>query len=176
MHLINRLVATLLALFLLLAGLLGVVDIVLAHLHRPAFLVPTAQWSKWLRTHTFDGGIVRAGCLGLVVLGLVLLFAALRRGRPGALTLPPQQAGVRVTASRRELQRSLATAAARVDGVHSTKVRAGRHTVRVRATTPLRDPGDLQQRVTAVVTSRLSDLGLDDDLPARIAISSKGAR
>jgi hypothetical protein len=176
MSVINRILATLLALVLLLGGLLTVVDVVLVQVGRPPFLVPTARWSSWLRGQSFDAGIVRAVCAGLVLLGLLLLISALRRGRPHAVPLPAQTDGVRVTATRRQVQHALAAAAGRVDGVHDAHVKAKRRTVRVKAATPLRDPGDLQQRITSVITGRLDDLGLDGTLRPRVTLSTKGSR
>ena len=176
MTLVNRLLATVLALALFLGGLLAAVDIVLVQLQRPPFLVPVGQWAAWFRAQTLGAGIVRAVCAGLVLLGLVLLFCALRRGRPGALPLPASTEGVTVTASRRELERALSVEAGRVDGVESARARARRRGVTVQARTALREPGDLSTRVTDVVTGRLGELGLTERLRPRVTVSSKGSR
>lgn len=176
MHLLNRLLATLLALALFLGGLLAVVEIVLAALGRPAWLVPHQQWSSWLGEQTFSDGIVRAALIGLALLGLLLLVAALRRGKPGALRLPARTEGVRVSASRRGIERSLATAARRADGVRAARARARRRSVRVKATTALRSTDDLQQPVTATVTERLEQLGLAGVLRPRVTVSRESAR
>ena len=79
MQVLNRVLSTLLALVLLLGGLLAVVEIVLAALGRPHWLVPHEQWSSWLAEQTFASAVVRAILIGLAVLGLLLLMAALRR-------------------------------------------------------------------------------------------------
>ena len=118
MQVLNRVLSTLLALVLL-GGLLAVVEIVLAALGRPHWLVPHQQWSSWLAEQTFASAVVRAILIGLAVLGLLLLVAALRRGRLRALALPARADGVRVTASRRGIQRTLARAAQRPDGARS---------------------------------------------------------
>jgi hypothetical protein len=174
--LINRLLATLLALALVLGGLLAAVDTALVQLERPPFLVPTDHWAAWFRVQSFGAGTVRAVCAGLVLLGLVLLLCALRRGRPASLPLPGRSEGVTVTASRRELERTLSAEACRVDGVESARTRARRHGVTVQARTALRDPGDLSTRVTEVVTARLGDLGLAGRLQPRVTVSSGSAR
>jgi uncharacterized protein DUF6286 len=173
---VNRVLATLLALALFLGGLLATVDVVLVQLQRPPFLVPVAQWASWFRVQTLGAGIVRAVCAGLVLLGLFLLFCALRRGKPGALPLPGRTEGVRVTASRKELERALSAEAGRVDGVESARAHARRRRVTVQARTALRDPGDLSTRVTEVVSGRLGELGLTDRLTPRVTVSSKGTR
>jgi hypothetical protein len=173
---VNRVLATLLALALFLGGLLAVVEIVLAALDRPAWLVPHQEWSGWLRDQDFTGGIVRAGLIGLVVLGLLLLVAALRRGKPGSLRLPARTDGVRVSASRRGIERSLATSARRTDAVRSAHAKARRRTVRIKASTGLRSSAELQQPVTAAVTTRLEELGLAGVLRPRVTISQESSR
>ena len=171
MTVVNRVLATLLALALLLGGLLAVVEIVLAALGRQPWLVPHPDWTTWLSDQTLGSGIVRAVLIGAVVLGLVLLVLALRRGRPGALPLPSRVESVRTTASRRGIERTLRAAATRPDGVREARVKARRRTVRVRAATALRDPGDLQSRVTEAVTQRLDELGLSGSLRPRVTVS-----
>lgn len=176
MHIVNRVISALLALMLFLGGLLAAVEIVLAALGRPSWLVPHEQWSRWLGEQTLSGGVVRALLIGLVVLGSLLLFAALHRGKPGSLVLPSRTDGVVVTASRRGIERSVSTAAGRADGVRSARVKAGRRTVRVTASTAVRSPGDLQQPVTAAVTGRIEELGLTGVLRPRVTVSQESPR
>ncbi|MCW2576684.1 MAG: uncharacterized protein JWR28_3048 [Modestobacter sp.] len=175
MPMLNRVLATLLALALFLGGLLAVVEIVLAAFDRPAWLVPHQEWSTWLAGESFDDGVVRAALIGLVVVGLLLLLVGLRRGKPGSIALPARTDGVRVTASRRGLERSLATSASRAGGVRSARAKVGRRAVRVKATTAVRS-GDLQQPVTAGVTERLEELGLSGVLRPRVTVSQESAR
>lgn len=172
MSVINRVLATLLALALFLGGLLATVDIVLVQLQRPPFLVPVSQWAAWFRAQTLGAGTVRAVCAGLVLIGLGLLICALRRGKPGVIPLPGRTEGVTVTASRKELERALSAEAGRVDGVESARARARRRRVTVSARTAMRDPGDLSSRVTDVVTGRLGELGLADRLRPKVSVSS----
>ena len=176
MTVVNRVLATLLALALLLGGLLAVVEIVLAALGRAPWLVPHPDWTTWLSDQNLGSGVVRAVLIGAVVLGLVLLVLALRRGRPGALPLPSRVESVRTTASRRGLERTLRAAATRPDGVREAQVRARRRTVRVQAATALRDPGDLQSQVTQAVTERLDELGLSGTLRPRVTVSRGAGR
>src|SRR4051794_3020764 len=133
MSVVNRVLAALLALALLLGGLLAAAEIVLAQLDRPHWLVPHEQLSTWLRQRTFTEGLTRALLAGLVVLGLLLLLSALRRGKPRAITLPSATEGVHVTASRRGIERTLREVAGRTSGVESVKVKAARRRVKVKA-------------------------------------------
>ncbi|MGX5653597.1 DUF6286 domain-containing protein [Geodermatophilus nigrescens] len=176
MRALNRALAVLLALVLLVGGLLAVVEIVLAALDRPHLLVPHERWSAWLREQTFTTGVVRAVLVGLVVLGLLLLVAGLRRGRPGRVPLAARTDGVHVTASRRGLERALARAARRADGVTDARVRAGRRSVRVRAETALRAAEGLRPRIGAAVDQQLEELGLAGAVKTTISVSRKAAR
>ena len=119
MHVVNRVVAALLALALFLGGLLAVAEITLAALDRPAWLVPHQDWNRWLVDNTFTTSVVRAVLIGMVLLGLLLLVAGLLRGRPGSLQLPGRTEGMRVTASLRGIERTLATASRRPGGMRS---------------------------------------------------------
>lgn len=176
MHVMNRVLATLLALTLFLGGLLAIIEIILAALDRPAWLAPHEQWSSWLVGQTLSTGVVRAVLIGLVLLGLLLLTVALRRGKPGSLLLPSRTDGIRVSASRRGIERSVATAARRADGVRSARAKARRRAVRVKASTALRSTGELQQPVTAAVTERIEQLGLAGVLRPRVTVSRKASR
>lgn len=176
MQVLDRILATLLALALFLGGLLAAVEIVLAALDRPHWLVPHEQWSSWLREQTATSGVVRAVLVGLVALGLLLVTAGLRRGRPGALALPSRTDQVRITASRRGIERTLSRAAQRTDGIRSARVRAGRRRVRVQAGTALRSPGDLRTQVAAAVDQRLEEFGLSGVVRTTVTVSRRGAR
>ncbi|SDQ85547.1 DUF6286 domain-containing protein [Quadrisphaera sp. DSM 44207] len=177
---LNRVLSALLALALLLGGLLAVVEVVLAQLGRPSWLVPHEQWASWLDQRTWDQPVVQAVLAGLVVLGLLLLLAALRRGRPSSLPLAARgggtPAGVRVTASRRGIERTLAAAARRAPGVSRADARVSRRKAVVRARTALRSEGDLQQRVTANVAQRLEELGLSGTLRPQVSLTREESR
>jgi hypothetical protein len=177
--LINRILAALLALALLLGGLLTLAEILLAALGRPPWLVPYPQWSSWLAGQTWDTLDVRLVLVGLVVIGLLLLVLALRRGRPGVVTLPARPNGpdgVQVTASRRGIEKSLVDAARRTDGVSGATATARRRSVRVDARTLVRSDRDLPDKVTAAVSQRLDELGLGGTLRPRVKLSRQESR
>ena len=112
----------------------------------------------------------------LVVVGLLLMLAALRRGKPHHLTLPSNIEGVQVTASRRGIERSLREAGSRIGGVRSVDVRAGRRWVKVRAYTASRTEGQVQQQVTDTVADKLRQPGLADRLRPRVTIVTGKSR
>src|ERR671917_2044655 len=168
MNLLNRLLAVLLALALLLGGLLAAAEIVLAQLRRPRWLVPHEQWSSWLGTQTWDTSTVRTWLIVIGVIGLLLLLIALRRGRPAGLAVRTDSAppGVRTTATRRGIEKTLESAVGDVDGVSSVKTSVGRRRVDVKATTNTR--GGQEKQVQQAVTDRLAALGLQRTLRPRV--------
>lgn len=177
MTLLNRILSALLALALLVGGLLAAAEIVLAQLGQPSWLVPHEQWSSWLREQTWDAAVVRIVLVGVVVLGLLLLLPALRRGKPSTVDLPARGSGstnTRVSASRRGVEKTLAAAARRVEGISSASADVGRRTVRIKARTATRSKPDLQRQLTAAVATRIDDLGLSDTLRPRVTISREG--
>ena len=173
---VNRVVSVLLALALLLGSLLALVEIVLAALDRPPWLVDYPEWGDWLRSHSWNDRVVIAVLIGMVVLGLLLLLLALRRGRPATLPLNRRTDGVDVTVSRRSLEKTLAAAASRTTGVAAATTSAGRRTVRVDVRAASRDAPEVRAAVGESVTSRLESLGLADRMRSRVRLRRGEAR
>ncbi|PFG38944.1 hypothetical protein ATJ97_1436 [Georgenia soli] len=179
MSLLVRIVSVLLALVLFLGGLLAAAEIGLAQLRQPALLVPHRQWAAWLRVQVWESPTTRAVLAAMVLLGLLLVLVALRRGRPRTLALPPREgqtpAGVETHASRRSVERILAASTNRVSGVEGAAVAITRRRARVRASTPTRSEPELPTEVTETVTRELGELGLDRLRPA-VSVTGKGRR
>lgn len=173
MAIFSRILTALIAMALLAAAVIGLAEILLAALDRPSWIVPRDDWAGWLREHAWTGSPVRAALAGLLVVGLLLLLAGLRRGRPSALPLPSTTPDVQMTASRRSVEKVIATAVRGTDGVTNADASARRRRLKVTADTRLRDPGDLQQRVTAAVEDRLRQVGLADTLAPTIRVNRK---
>jgi multidrug efflux pump subunit AcrB len=169
---LNRVLATVLALVLLLGGLLAAVEIVLARLGRPPVVVPRDRWSAWVAAQTWEVPAVRAVLVLVTVVGLLLVVAGARRGKPAALALPAGEAppGVRASASRRTVEKALADAVRDVDGVVSAHASAGRRRVTVRATSMSR-AGGAEQHVREAVDQSLRTLGLAGSLRPRVTMS-----
>lgn len=173
---VTRVVAALLALALLVCSLLAAVEIVAAALGRGPALVPYPEWTSWLRTHSWNDWIINAVLGGLVVLGLLLLLLAFRRGKPGSLALESHSEGVDFTASRRSVERSLAAAAARTAGVAEASASVGRRTARVNVRTLANpEPGILEQ-VESAVRGRLDSFALERPMRTRVRLASRDPR
>ena len=169
MAVVNRLVALVLALALFLAASVAVVDIVLAAFKRPHWIVDASAWANWLRAARWYDGTVRLGLVVAIVLGLILLFVGLRRGRPSSVPLTAAD-GVQIRASRRAVERAVDAAARRVEGVSAADVSVRGRRVRVRASTRRREPGDLEGAVRQAVSSRLTGLGLEHTLTPSVRL------
>lgn len=173
---VTRVVSALLALALLLGSLLAIVEIVAAALGRAPATVPWPEWTSWLRAHSWNDWIVIAVLGGLVVLGLLLLFLALRRGKPASLALRGRTDGVDVTASRRSVEKSLAAAAARTTGVAGASASVSRRTARVDARTVARSDPGIREGVETAVRGRLDALGLERRMRTRVGLTAKDTR
>ncbi len=162
-----RMLAVLLAAALLALGVVVTVEIVLAALGQPAWVLPYSATT--LREQTWDSVLTRAVAAGLCALGLLLLLLpALRRGKPTELPLTPLADGVDTHIARRGLQRTLSDAAGRVDGVRRAKATVGRRKVKVTTTSRLRDTSGLPQQVDTAVRAELETLGLSRPLAVKV--------
>jgi hypothetical protein len=173
---VTRVVAALLALGLLLGSLLAVVEIATAALDRDPVLVPHPEWADWLRTHSWNDWIVNALLVGLVVLGLLLLLLAFRRGKPASLALRSRTEGVDATASRRSVEKSLAAAASRTTGVAGASASVSRRTVRVDARTVTRSEPGVREEVESAVRDRLESLRTERRMRTRVDLTTKDTR
>ena len=173
---VTRVVAAVLALALLLGSLLMVAEIVAAALGRAPALVPYSEWSSWLRTHSWNDSMVNAVLGGLVVLGLLLLLLAFRRGKPASLALRSGSEGVDVTASRRSVEKSLAAAAARTPGIAGASASMSRRAARVDARTVARAEPEIRGEVESAVRRRLDSLGLEHRVRTRVDLTTTDTR
>ncbi|MEU8300684.1 DUF6286 domain-containing protein [Micromonospora sp. NPDC048909] len=117
----NRLATLLLAAALLVGGALAAVEALLAAAGRPALLVEPAGWSATLRTTRWDDPAVRGLAVAVILLGLTILAAELRRWSPSRL-----DAGDGWHLHRRSVERRLTVAVRSVPGVRRARVRIHR--------------------------------------------------
>ncbi len=173
MRLVNRVLAAVLALALLVGGLLAAAEIVVAGFGRKPWLVPHDQWYRSARARHWDAAPPRWIFIGLVVAGLALLLLQLARRRPATLDLTP--AAVPADLGRRSLERSLVREASRVDGVAGARVKVDGSKAEVLATTNRRRTAELQPRVAEAVDRRVGSLGLARIPAVRVRIRSRSA-
>jgi hypothetical protein len=163
----------LVAAVLAVAGILGAIQAVSAALGRPLWTVPHRDFAGPLQdTHWASTGTI-AVAAAVAFVGLVLVLIGVIPGRPRAIALASGDDSVVIGVPRRSLRRSLAWLAQDVAGIHSARVRAGRRSVRVRATTRLADPAGLRESVQTAVQDRLAALDPLWPMQVKVRLRSK---
>jgi hypothetical protein len=175
MALFDRLAAVLLALVLLVVGVLVPAEIGhAAVLNEPGRLIlPWQALTRFFTGHHWSTAPIMATSGIAAGVGLVLLLAELKRRRPGLLTLSTQDPSLTAGITRRSLQRALAARAEELDGISSASAKVRRSHASVAATTRLRDPGDLRQRLADQLTGWLDGLGLVKAPPLRVRLATR---
>lgn len=88
MTLTNRILSALLALALLIGGLLAAAEIALAQLGRSPWLISHQESSVWLAEQSWESTTVRSVLAATLLIGLLLMVTAVRRGKPALVQLP----------------------------------------------------------------------------------------
>jgi len=165
----RRIPGVLVAAVIVAAGIVGCIWAASAALGHPLWSIPHGDFAGPLQStvHWDDSGtLIVASAVGFV--GFLLILISLIPGRPRAVPLASGDESLVIGVPRRSLRRSLGWLAADVAGIDRAKVRTGRSSVKVRATTRLRDPAGLRESVQAVVEDRLA--GLDPLWPVRVKV------
>lgn len=139
----------------------------------PGF-VDTAARS--LPSLTWNSPIMWTVAVITAVLGLILLLAAIIPGKHNGIRLQATHDGStanEVVLSRRGIVRLANAEAGRMDGVLSSKAKAKGRRVKMTVTSPLREPGDLRQRVTDSVDRRFHSIGLKPHPKVNVVVRSR---
>lgn len=113
---------------------------------------------------TWDGAATIVVAIVIAVIGLILLFAAIRPGKPTVLPLTAMvgedgRAGAEAGVRRASLAKDLSAAAGAVPGVSTAKVNAGRRTMTAQVTVAASDPAAVPDQVRERLESRLDEIG-----------------
>lgn len=164
MRVANRIASALLGLALVALGLLAAAEAVLALAGRPP-LLPLDDWYERLTRVTYAGTAVRLVSIGLIVLGVLILAAQLRRWRPTELDLRSDGERGHWRMQRRSLENQVSDEVNRVAGVHEAHAtaRGGEHRwkLRVRA---LADTGQADQ-IRATARRAMDRLAVANEVP-----------
>jgi hypothetical protein len=155
----RRIPGVLVAAVIVAAGIVGCIWAASAALGHPLWNIPHSDFAGPLQSsvHWDDTGtLIVASAVAFV--GFLLILVALIPGRTRAIPLASGDDSLVIGVPRRSLRRSLGWLAEDVAGIDRGKVRTRRHSVKVRATTRLRDPAGLRESVQAVVEDRLARL------------------
>jgi hypothetical protein len=157
----NRLVAGLLALALLAAGVLAVVEIVYGNARGRPLVVPWDDWFDGAREHAWSSRGARVLLLVLLAAGVALLaLQVLRRGPQSLPVAAERSGGLSVEANTRSLERALGGAVDAVDGVDKARVSLSTARARVDVRTSRRHIGGLDHAARQAVDARLATAGV----------------
>src|SRR5581483_1537045 len=175
----NRVLAALLSLALIVAGLLLIIEVIADRVaSRPAVVNwhPAYDWAK--RT-SWNAGSLRVTCVVLILLGLVLLIAELKPARVARLAADPAQAGaagIDTAYTRRGLAAAVRSAVTGVDGVRGASVRVKRRKIKVAATAAARGKAaarNLRDPISAAARQRLTALKLHRAPTVSVRVTSR---
>jgi hypothetical protein len=174
-----RILCVVLAVAIAVAGVLTVIEVIVAATgHDPVFV-------KWhglvsdLASNQWKTAAPRVTAIILILVGLLLLFAGLRRGKPATVSMTTSAQGVDLTTTRRSLQRSLSATAVDVDGITDAKAKVKRRVLTVKAQAGSgvgRD--DAQTRLAERLQQRLDELSLAERRRLKVKVRTtpdKGA-
>jgi hypothetical protein len=173
-RIVNRVLAAVLALALLVGGLIVAVEIVVAGFDRRPWVLPHDDWYRSARLRTWDSAPPRWIFIGLVAAGLILLFLQVARRRPVALALTP--GAVPADVGRRSLERSLAREATGVDGIAAAKAKLGKDKGAVVASSNRRQTEELEPVVSEALDRRMAAVGLARPPAVRIKVQGRSDR
>ena len=174
MRVVNRVLAAVLALGLLVGGLLVAVEIVVAGFGRRPWVLPHDRWYLSARQRSWESAPPRWIFIAMVAAGLLLLLSQLVRRRPTALPLAP--GSVPTELSRRSLEKALVRETARIDGVAAAKAKVSDDRAEVVASSNRRQTGDLEPRIAQTLDRRLHALGLARPPAVRVKVRGRGDR
>ena len=166
---LRRIPGVLAAAVLAAAGIAGCIWAASAALSRPLWTIPHGDFAGPLRStlHWDDTGTLLVAS-AVAFAGFLLIAIAVIPGRTRAMPLASGDDSLVIGVPWRSLRRSLGWLAADVAGIDKVTVRTGRGSVKVHATTGLRDPAGLRENVQAVVQGRLARL--DPLWPVRVKV------
>lgn len=177
MTVLNRLLGLALGLALFGAGMLAVVEAVLAFLQRPPWVVPYERWSPRLDQLTWgDRTLVVAAALTVLV-GALLVVVQLWPTRPSALRIADQRANRVAALDGRGLQELLRRSAVEDGDVLDADVRVRRRAARVSGHLAQdAQSRTVQSRTRERVQARVDELRLQRPLKVKVDMKRSRAR
>ncbi len=169
---IDRLLAAILGLAFLAAGVLAAIEIVLGLLGQPAWIVPQDRWYGTLTTSDWTTTWLRTAASIACAAGVILIMLQFVRRRPAGLQVRSPQLSLRAWVGRRSVERSLERAARDIDGIASAKARVRSNRVIVYAMARRRDTSGLLPRVQQAVQDRIEVIELQQ--PPRLSVRVQG--
>ncbi len=177
----NRVLAALLSLALMAAGVLLIIEVIADRVVGHAAIVAWKSAYEWAGRTTWEAGGIRVACAILIVAGLVLLIAELKPARASRLPADPDQAGaagIDTAYTRRSVAAAIRSAVTAIDGIRAASVKVRRRKITIKATAVATDAAvapRLREPVSAAARQRLAALNLHKppEVAARVTPGSR---
>jgi hypothetical protein len=172
----NRIVSALLALSVVAAGALTAAEVVVARTGWPddgPLVVPYDDWLATLRERTWDDVWVLLVCIGITLIGLLLILAAAAGGER-RIPLHSGRSDIQMSISPASLARALTHHVSSIDGISDPRAAIGRRKAVLHAKARLGDPAALQSAVREQAQQRLDALPLEQ--PPQLTVRVDDAR
>lgn len=163
MRILNRPLAFLLAVALLAASVILIIEVVAVLVHARPVVLDWHTWYRWAERTEWKRGVIRVWAVVLIVLGLLLLALQLKRRRPSRLAITADNESTDAAMTRRGLRDAARNAATSVDGVSSAAVTVTRRKLTINAAAAAHDrsaANALTDPVTQAVQTSLGSLQL----------------
>jgi hypothetical protein len=166
MRLINRVLAALLSLALIAVSLLLIIEVIVDRASHRTAIVNWHTAYHWAQRNSWAAGSIRVTSGILVLIGLVLLIAELKRPRVSRFAADPAGAGadgIDTAYTRRGLAAAIRSAVTAVDGVRSVAVKVKRRNVKIAAIASAQDRAaarSLRDPIAEAARERLTALKL----------------
>ncbi len=177
MRFLNRALAAVLSIALIVLGLLVVIEVVAQRVGADPVLVQWPTAYDWAGRTSWDSTAIKVASVALVLIGLLLLVAELKPARVRRFTVAGEPPGVDIAYTRKGLSAAVTSAAGGVDGIRDVSAIVTRRRVRVlgvAASTERSVAEPLAGPVDGAVRERIQQMQLD---PApRVAVSVKARK
>ena len=161
MRIVNRFLAFILALAILAASVIVIVEVISYAINKKSLIVDWMRWQAWAERTHFNSTAIKVVSIILIVVGLLLLLAELKPRRTTRLGLQSDDMATDTAITTKGIAAVAKAATTEVDGVSDASASASHRRVTITATSTERDKGfaqGLTAPVTTAVQTRLDSL------------------
>ena len=152
MRILNRFLSFILALALLAASVIVIVEVISYAINRESLIVDWMSWQRWAERTQFNNTQIKVVSIILIAVGLVLLLAELKPRRVTRVNLQSGDTATDAAIATKGIAVVAKAATVDVDGISEAAVSASPRRITVTATSAERDKA-AAQALTALVTT-----------------------
>lgn len=175
MGFVNRALGAILALALVVAGAITLLEIGAVVVGSEPLVIAHDQWLATLSTSAWSERPARLTCIALIAAGLALLGLQLLRQRPAEVAAA-SEGPLPARVGRSDLEREVAAELGQVQGVAAAKVRLRRRGLDVQATVVAGDLPALRVQLASTARRSLTARGVDAGGPVKVDVQRQPAR